>query len=158
MREGRSAGRIDGHRADSARCQLLQHTLEAFDIECFGERVFHRFPDQGMIGNWNIAGKILRAPECLGKHRGQQVFGAHPRNVGRHLPAGLKSRQGQRPGGVPSPARGEQGSRQRGLFQQVTRSGRREETKNARQREAVLLAERKDNAVVRGGGLQFEVE
>ena len=127
-------------------------------IHGLGEDIFHHFLDQGMIGNLNVAHNIFLAGGHIGEHRCQQIVRAHALDLRRNFLAALKAQQGQRAIGVPAPARAKERRRQRRLFQNRLHGFRIEEMKDVRQRKAVLLGQRDIEAVVGGGGLQFEIE
>ena len=94
----------------------------------------------------------------FGKNGGEQIVGAHALDLRRNFLAALKTKQRKRAAGVPAPARGEKRRGEHGLFEHVAHGLRVREIGNVGEREAVLLAERDVEAVVGGGGLQFEIE
>ena len=49
-----------------------------------------------MIGNLALADEVLGAGDLVGKHRGQQVLGAHALQLRRDLLAAAKARQRER--------------------------------------------------------------
>ncbi len=106
----------------------------------------------------NVAFDVFLASGDVGEDRGQQIVGAHALNLWRNFLASLKSQQRQRAIGVPAPAGAEDRRSQRGLFQDRLHRFGIEEMKNIGQRKAVLLGQRDVQAVVGGGGLQFEIE
>jgi hypothetical protein len=76
---------------------------------------------------------------------------------GTLAPAGI-ARNRQRARRVPAPARGEHGGGQQRLREHFFDSRRPQEFEHDFERERVLLAQRDEDAVVGGGGLQFEIE
>ena len=101
--------------------------------------------------------EILRAGGLVGKDSGHQIVGAHALDRRRHFAAAAEARDGQRARGVPAPARREH---RRASIACVSTCSTvaRQEFEDDLERKRVLLAERDDDAVVGGGGLQLEIE
>ncbi len=70
----------------------------------------------------------------------------------------LKAKEGEGASGSPAPARGENRRGENGLLENFLDGCGVEEMENVGERKTVLIAERNVEAVVRGGGLQFEIE
>ena len=141
------------------RSDASQHALEAVEIERLGEHVLHRFANQRVIGNLDVAVDIFLAGQRFGKDAGEQIVGAHALNLRRHFLAALKTQQRERAAGVPAPAHSEQRRGKHGLFEDgLDAIPGCEEVENVGERKTVLFAERNVEAVVGGGGLQFKIE
>ncbi len=111
-----------------------------------------------MVGNLDVAFDIFLARRHIGKHRRQQIVGAHALNLRRDLLAVPKAQQRQRARRVPAPARFEDRRRQRRLLQNRLHGFGMQEMKDIGQRKAVLLGQRDVQPVVGRRRLQFEVE
>ena len=121
--------------------------------------VLHHFFDQGMVGDLDVAFDIFKAGGDVGKDGGEEIVAAHALNLRRNLLAVLEAEQGERAVGVPAEAGGEdRRAGEHGLLEDVLDGFRLEEVEDIGEREAVLLGEGDVDAVVGGGGLQFEVE
>ena len=161
MAEGRRHGRVHREAADLAALDAPEHGHEAIHVHCLGQAVADGFPDQRMVGQGGLFGHaphVVLAGQRGGKHRRQQVFRAHPLDLRGHAPSVSEAQQGQRAACVPAPAAGKHGRGQHGLDQHVTHGVGAEESEDRLQREAVPLAEREDESLVRGGGLELLVE
>ncbi len=91
--------------------------------------------------------------------RRQQIVATHALNLRRNFLAALEAQECQSAIRVPAPARLEdRRAREHRLLQNVADGFRLQEVEDIGEREAVLLGERDVEAVVGGGGLQFEVE
>ena len=135
-----------------------EHALEAVEIHRLGEHVLHGLADQRMIGNLDIALDIFLAGERFGKNAREQIVGTHALNLRRNFFAALKTQQRERAAGGPAPAHAEKRRGQHGLLEHGLDRLRGEKMENVGERKAVLFAERDVQAVVGGGGLQFEIE
>jgi hypothetical protein len=101
---------------------------------------------------------VVLTADLLGEHRGNQVFGPGARDGWRHPLAMLHPRERQRATSGPPKAGTEDGRLQHRLGQHPLSRRRRDEVEDVEQGKAVLLAQRKQNAVVARGSLQLEVE
>ena len=117
-----------------------------------------RLVDQRMIGNLALAHDVFQARDLIGEHRGKQVFALHALQLRRHFLAALEARQGERGGGVPAPARGEQRRIEQRLHQHVFGGVGVQVARHFFQREAVAGGERQHDGIFGGRCLQFEVE
>src|SRR2546430_466695 len=111
-----------------------------------------------MTGNLDIAGNVFLAGSNVGKDGRKQIVGAHALNLRRNFLAALESQQGQRTICIPAPPRAKDWRSARRLYQDVLHSFGTQEMKNVGQRKAVLLGECDVDTVIRGSGLQFEIE
>ena len=158
VRERRCFRSLDGNGADRAFRDAIQQALEAVQVHGFVQAIGDRLVDQRMIGNADFTRQIFRAGGLIGKHGGQQIVGSHPLDWRGHLAATLKTKDRERPRGIPAPARSKHGRRQHGLREHLFHGGGSEKLENDLEWEGMLFAERNDDAVVGGGGLQLEVE
>ena len=101
---------------------------------------------------------VFLARSHVGKHRRQQIVGAHALNLRRNFLAALKAQKRQRAIGVPAPARAKNGRSERRLLQHGLNGFRVEEMKNVSQGKAVLLRQRDVQAVVGSRRLQLKIE
>ena len=102
---------------------------------------------------------VVLAADLRGEDRGEQIVGAHPQERRRHALAALEAQERERARGVPAPARPEH----RAPGAPPARAPRArplgaEQLEDRLEREAVLRAEREQDAVVGGRGLELEVE
>src|SRR5271163_1150612 len=111
-----------------------------------------------MIGNLDITFDIFLTGGDIGKNRCEQIIRAHALNLRRHFLAALKTQQGKRSRGIPSPARPKDRRSQRRLLQNRRHGFRMQKLKNIGQRKAVLLGQSYVQSVVGGRSLQFKVE
>ena len=77
MRERR---RLVSVARDDLRSRPLdagEQRFEALDVHRLVQAVVDRLRDERMIGNLALAGEVLGARDLVGKHRGEQVVGAH---------------------------------------------------------------------------------
>src|SRR6202035_5605885 len=111
-----------------------------------------------MIRNLTVTRNVFRTRGCIGKNRSEQIIGAHALNLWRNFFPVLKTKQRQRPVGVPAPARGKDRRIEGGLFQYRLDCGGLQEVENIPQREAMLLGQSDVQTVVRGRSLQLKVE
>ena len=115
-------------------------------------------PDQRLIGNFHVTDYVFLASRLGREDRREQVLGAHALEVGRHSLTVSRPLELQRPGHVPAPACREEGRRQKCLHQHVPSEARGHQLEHLLQRKAVLGAEREDDAVVVGRGLELEIK
>ena len=158
VRELRRHRSVHGEATNPPLLDAAQHFAEAFDIQRFGEHVFHDLAHQRMVGNLDVPFDIFLARRHIGKNRGQQIVRAHALNLRRNFLAALKTQQSQRARCIPAPARPKDRRSQRRLLQNWRHGLGMQKLKNIGQRETVLLGERDVQAIVGGGGLQFEIE
>ena len=158
VRELRGHGGFDGHAANASSGDVFQDYFQAIDVHRFGERVFHGFARERMIGNFDVARNIFLAGQGLRENGCEQIVGTHALNRRRNFFPAHEAQQGERAAGNPAPARGEDRRSQHGLLEQRFDAGGLEEMKDVGERKAVLLAERNVQAIVGGGGLQLEIE
>ena len=105
VRELRRYRRIDGEAADSSLLDAAQDFGEPFDIERFGEYVFHHLAHQRMVGNLDVAFDIFLAGGDVGKDRSEKIVGAHALDLRRNFFAALKTQQSEGASCIPAPAR-----------------------------------------------------
>ena len=153
-RRGLDRDGADGARLDAVPARRASPSASIASCRQLSSVSLH----QRMVGRLDRSDLVVAAGELGGKDRGEQILGAHALQRHRHpAPAG-EAQQRQRPGDVPAPAVGEHRRHQRGLHEIVAEPVRPHHGEDAFEREAVLLAERQDDAVVGGGRLQLEVE
>ena len=111
-----------------------------------------------MIGDLDVADDGLEAGGGLREDAGEEVFGAGALDLRGDALALGHAQQLQTAVGGPAPAGFEDGRGDGGLFEQFLGGVLGEEVEDVGEREAVLLGEGDVDAVVGGGGLQFEVE
>src|SRR6266480_2349369 len=111
-----------------------------------------------MIGNLDVAGNVFLTGGNVGEDRRQQIVGAHTLNLRRNFLAALKSQEGEGAICIPAPPRSKDWRSAGRLYQDVLHSFGTQEMKNICQRKAVLLGQSDVDAVIRSGGLQFEIE
>ena len=137
----------------------MQDAAEAVDVHGLVHDVFHDFFDEGMVGDFDVAFDVFKAGGNVGEDGGEQIVASHALNLRRNFFAVLKAQQGEGAVGVPAKAGGEDGrAGEHGLLKNVLDGFGLEEVEDVGEREAVLLGKRDVDAVVGGGGLQFEVE
>ena len=102
---------------------------------------------------------IFLAGQRLRERRPPADRPTHALNRRRNFLAAHETQQRERAAGDPAPARGENRRGEDGLFEHLSRrEWRMQKVKNVGQRKTVLFAERNIQAVVRGRGLQLEIE
>ena len=131
---------------------------EPLDVHRFFEAVSYRLLDERVIGHLPIARNVLETGGGVGKHRRHQILRLHPLQLRWYLAAATGPGNGQRDGGVPSPARLEHRRVQERLHQNVAHCRRMQISEHVGERERVLFAERQQQRILRGGSLQLEVE
>jgi hypothetical protein len=107
---------------------------------------------------FTFADDILETRHLIGKHGCQQVLAAHALQLRRRLAAAAVARQGERGGCVPAPAHAEQRRIEQRLNQEMLGRVRMQIAPNFIERKAVAAGQRKNDGVLGGGRLQFEVE
>lgn len=151
-------GGFDGDGADRAVMNGGDDAAQRINVHGFMKAVGDGFPDEGMIGDANGAGEILGAGDLIGENGGEEVGGAHALDGWGDLAATGEAGKGESAGGIPAPAGGEERSGEKSLREDVFESIGAEEFEDEFEGEGMPVAERDDDAVVGGGGLQFEVE
>src|SRR5271169_1063917 len=111
-----------------------------------------------MVWDFNVARNVFLAGQRLRKYSGEQIVRTHALNRRWNFLPAHETEQRERAAGNPAPARGEDRRGQHCLFEQLFDARGLQEMKNVGERKAVLVAERNVQAIVRGGGLQFEIE
>jgi hypothetical protein len=112
-----------------------------------------------MVGDLDVALDVFKAGGDVGKDGGEEIVASHALDLRRNFFAVLEAQEREGAVGVPAEAGGEDGrAGEHGLLQDILDGLRLEEVEDVGEREAVLLGEGDVDAVVGGGGLQFEVE
>ena len=111
-----------------------------------------------MVRDANGAGQIFGAGHLVGEDGREQILGVHALDGRGHFASAAKTQEGQRAAGIPAPARGEHRRDQQGFAQHVFHGVGMQKLEHRLQRKGMLFAQRDDDAVVGGGGLQLEVE
>jgi hypothetical protein len=112
-----------------------------------------------VIGQLDRLAAVVVLAAGLGReHGGEQVGGAHAEDRRRGAAAAGVAQHGQRAGGVPAPAGLPHRRLQRGHDEGLVDRVLVQELEDRGEREGVLGAEREQDRVVGGGGLQLEVE
>ena len=93
-----------------------------------------------MVGDAELALEIFGARGLIRENGRHQVVGAHALDGRRHLPSSRETGDGQRPAGIPPPARGKHGRGQQGLDQHVFHGIRVQKLEDDLERKRVLLA------------------
>ena len=156
--ELRGDGRVDGEAADGAVFDAAQDFDEAFEVHRFLKDVLHDFVDERVVGDLDVADDGLEAGGGLREDAGEEVFGAGALDLRGDALALGHAQELQAAAGGPAPAVLEDGRGDGGLFEELFGGVLGEELEDVGEREAVLLGEGDVDAVVGGGGLQFEVE
>ena len=157
--KGEGSGSIDGDGLDAAVADGFENAAEAVDVHGFVHDVFHDFFDEGMVGDFDVALDVFKAGGDVGEDGGEEIVAAHALDLRGNFFAVLKAEEGERAVGVPAEAGGEDGrAGEDGLLENVFDGFGLEEVEDIGEGEAVLLGEGDVDAIVGGGGLQFEVE
>ena len=156
--ERRRLDQILGDDLDRARLEADQQIAQAIDVHGVVQAIVERLFDQRVIGNLARPRQVFRAGDLIGEKHGDQVFGRHALDLRRRALAAHVAADGERDARVPAPARGEHRRVEHGLDQRVFDRLAVEEARHTLELEAVRLAERQDDGVFGGGGLQLEVE
>jgi hypothetical protein len=85
-------GQVAGDDFDLAGFQPLQKPLEAVCIHRLAKAILDRLPNQRVVRDLTLADQVFGAGDLVGEYRRDQVFGRHPRELGRHLLAAAESR------------------------------------------------------------------
>ena len=145
-------------QADFAGLDAVQHLLEAFCVDRLVQAIVHGLRDQRVVRDFQRAGQIFLAADLGGEDGGEQIVGDHPLDVGRHLLAAASARHGQGARGGPAPAGVPEGRVEHGLAQRLLDIARLEVLERLLEREGLRGAEREDDRLFVGGGLELEVE
>ena len=111
-----------------------------------------------MIGNLAVADNVFQARELVGKHGGHQILCLHAQQVRQRLAATLETPERQRADSIPAPAHREHGRIQQRLDQNVADVVDVQVTGDVGEIETLRGAQRQDQRVLGGSGLQLEVE
>jgi hypothetical protein len=158
VRKERWDGRVYSQAADGARCDSLKDFEEAVDVHGLGEGVLHDFADEGVVGDLYVAGHGLWTCRRVGEDAGEEVVGTGALDLRGDALALRHAEELERATGGPAPTILEERRGDAGLFEELFRGEGSEEAEDVFEGEAVLLGERDVDAVVGGGGLEFEVE
>ena len=158
VRERRRLGCVDRHGFQRPGADVLDELLQAVEIHRLVQAVLDRLVDERMVGNADVADDVFLAGGLVRKDRGEQIVGAHALDLRRHLPPAGEPQDGERARRVPSPSHFEHRRRQHRLREHLFDGFLAQELEHELEWKAVLIAERDDDAVVGGGGLQLEVE
>jgi hypothetical protein len=158
VREDAGDWGVDGEAGDGAVGDSLEDFEEAFEVHRFGEGVLHYFADQRVIGDFYVAGHGFGAGGGVREDAGQEVVGAGALDLRGYAFALLHAEQLEGASGGPAPAVLEERRRDAGLLEEFAGGEGGEEVEDVGEGEAVLLGEGDVDAVVGGGGLEFEVE
>jgi len=155
--DGRGWG-VYSQTANCAGLNAAEQFNEAIEVHCFLEDVLHDFVDERVVGNLDVADDGLEAGCGLGEDGGHEVFGAGALDLRGDAFALRHAQELQAAPGGPAPAGFEDGGGDGGLFEELFGGVLGEEVEDVGEGETVLLGEGDVDAVVGGGGLQFEVE
>ncbi len=158
VRHHRRRRGLDRDGADLTALDLAEDRAQAVGVHRLVETVGERLVDERVLRRLDRTGVVVAAGGLCRKDRGQQILGPHALDVHRHALAAVVSEQRERARHVPAPARPEHRSLQRRLDEIVLERRDANHVKDVGEREAVLLAERKHDAVVGRRRLQLEVE
>src|SRR6201996_9270620 len=158
VREDRWHRGVDGDALDFAGLDLREDVDEAGEIHGFAEDILHDLADERVAGDLDVAFDVFEASCRLREDAGEEIFAASALDLRWDLLALLKSQQLQTAGGVPAEAGFEDGRGERCLLKQLGNGVGGEELENVGEGERMLFRERDVEAIVGGGGLQFEVE
>ncbi len=157
--ELRRDGGIDGDGLNAAVADAFEDAAEAVDVHGLVHDVLHHFFDEGMVGDLDFAFDVFEAGGDVGEDGGEEIVGAHALDLGRDFFAVAEAEESEGAIGVPTEAGGEDGrAGEDGLLEDVFDGFGLEEVEDVGEGEAVLFGERDVDAVVGGGGLEFEVE
>ena len=111
-----------------------------------------------MVGYLALSDQILGAGDLIGKHRPDQVFGGHARELRRDLAAAAETRQRQRYPADPAPPRDEHRRIEHRLDEQRPDARRVEVARHVGKLETVRRGEREHDVVLGRRGLKLEIE
>ena len=158
MAERRRLAGVARQELDGAALIVLQHLKPSAGIERLVKAVVHGLADERMIRDIDVAVMVFQAADSGGKGGGEQIVGAEPLEEKRHLFAVLEAEHHERAGDIPTPPQRKHRHREQRLLQHFLAIVRPQHLEQLFQREAVLRSDRQQDAVVRGGRLQLEIE
>src|ERR1035438_6260789 len=138
------------------RAALAEASRPAEDFP-IAKRVYTAI-DQRMVGNLDVANNVFLARGHVGEDRRHQIVAANALNLWRDFLAALEAQQRQRAVGVPTPAGGEDGRRQRRLLQHFLHCFGLQVVEDITEREAMLLGQGDVQPVVGCGSLQLKIK
>ncbi len=156
--EHRRLGRVDAVDPHLSRLDPLEEGVEAIDVERLVERVADGLAHEHVVGDLAGAHDVVLAGRGLGEDGGQQVVGLHALDRRRVAPTAPEAQDHQRSVEVPAPPGLEHRRVEDGVLEGVVDRAAGHVADHLVEREAVVRAEREDDRVVGGGGLQLEVE
>ena len=106
---------VDGQSGDLAAVDLGEKRRQAVDVHRLVQTVADGFFDQRMIRQRHTAAAVVLAHHLFGKHRREQIFGAHALDRHWDFFAAVTALERQCPGRVPTPAVGKHRRRQHRL-------------------------------------------
>ena len=157
-RERRRLGQIARHHPDVAVLESAQHLFESVNVHCLFETISNRLPYQGVVRYLDLARQILRAGHLIRKHRRQQIFGVHSRDLRRDFLAPAEARQGERNARIPAPAHLEHRRRAQRLHEHLTNRMGVQIPCGLCQLEAMRMSQRQHDMIFGGRRLQLEIE
>ena len=122
-RQRRRLGQVAGDDANVASFDALEQALETGEVHRLVQAVRDSLAHQRMVRDFALAGEIFGTGDLVGKHRRDQILGAHAGELRRHLLAATKARQRQRHADDPAPARDEHRRIEQRLDQQRSDGG-----------------------------------
>lgn len=159
VRENRRDRRVLCPQFNPPLLDPFQNPLQACEVKCFGKAVPQRLEHERMVRDRDVLRRTVVLALRLGRKDGaEEIIGAHALDGRGHAPAVVKPKQRQRPCQGPAPARGEDRGSQHRLHEGVLHLPGPEEVRDLLERKRMLGTERKDNAVIRCGCLQLEIE
>ena len=157
-RQRRGLRQVAGDDFDVTRLDAREQAFEAGKVHRLVEAVADGLAHQRMIRDLAVAREVLGARDLIGKHRPDQVLGAHARELRRHLPAAAEARQRQRDADHPAPAGDEHRRIEHRLDQQRPDGGGMQVAGDLGELEAMRGGEREDDVVLGRRRLQLEIE
>jgi hypothetical protein len=106
-RQRRRLGQVAGDDANVTSFDALEQALETGEVHRLVQAVRDGLAHQRMVRDFALAGEIFGTGDLVGKHRRDQILGAHAGELRRHLLAAAEARQRQRHADDPAPARDE---------------------------------------------------
>ena len=77
MGERRRLTAIEADQLDGARLDVSQNAEQTIEVGGFVQTVVHRLPDDGLVGDLDVADDVFLARGLGREDARQQVFGAH---------------------------------------------------------------------------------
>src|SRR5262245_45972167 len=111
-----------------------------------------------MVGYLAVTSDVFETGELVRKNGREQVFRFHALDRRRDSSAAALTRKSKRASGVPSPADREHGRIEERLDQKITDGVAVKIPENFVEWKGVLRAEGKNDGVIGGRGLQFEIK